>query len=243
MEIVPSIDLRDGRVVRLRQGDYSDQLNYDVDPVTTAQAFARAGARFLHLVDLDGAKVGRPAQLALIARIIVAVDGLQVQAGGGVRDESDVEALLSAGASRVVIGTRAVQDLPWLRRLLDRSGIPGRVVLAIDARDGVVATHGWTASAGVAAVEVARRVSDWPIAGLLYTDVARDGMLQGPNCEQTARLAQATSLPVIASGGVGSIDHIRQVRQTGCWGVVVGRSLYEGTVDLRAAIAVARESA
>lgn len=243
MVIVPSIDLRDGRVVRLRQGDYADQLNYDVDPVATAEAFAAAGATYLHLVDLDGAKLGRPSQLALISRIIASAKGMQVQAGGGVRDEAAVDAILSAGAARVVIGTRAVQDLPWLQRLLARPGVAGRAVLAIDARDGVIATHGWTASAGVAAVDVAREVSAWPLAGLLYTDVARDGMLQGPNCEQTARLVAATRVPVIASGGVGSVQHVREVRQTGCWGVIVGRSLYEGKVDLKAAIAIAAAAA
>jgi phosphoribosylformimino-5-aminoimidazole carboxamide ribotide isomerase len=238
MLIVPSIDLRAGRVVRLRQGDYADQLNYDVDPIETALRFAAAGATIMHLVDLDGAKSGRPEQIDRVAEIVRAAP-IPVQVGGGVRTEDDVTRLVDAGVARVVIGTRAVEDLPWLQALLESDGLAGRIVLAVDARDGVIATRGWTATTGVSAVELAGRVSEWPLAGLLYTDVARDGMLTGPNVERTAELVRATRIPVIASGGVGSIEHIRQVKQTGCWGVIVGRSLYEGTVDLPEAIRVA----
>lgn len=237
MVIIPSIDLREGKVVRLRQGDYANQLNYTVDPADTARRFAQAGARFLHIVDLDGAKQGAPMQLELIANMIRAVPGLIVQVGGGVREDSHVETVLSAGAARVVIGTRAVADPDWLAVAARRH--PDRLVVAIDARDGVVATHGWTQASGRLATDIARQTADLPLAGLLYTDVSRDGMMQGPNLDHTRQLVQATPIPVIASGGVGTIADIESVKGTGCWGVIVGRSLYEGTVDLSAAIAVA----
>lgn len=237
MIIVPSIDLRQGKVVRLRQGDFADQLNYDVDPIATAQAFAKAGASLIHIVDLDGAKEGRPAQLSLIQRIIASTPA-SVQVGGGVRSQDDVSQLLDAGAARVVIGTRAVQDLPWLLELASRPEFKEKIVLALDAKNGVVATEGWLSSSGQRAIDMARLVNAWPLAGILYTDVAKDGMMAGPNYEQTAELVKSTRLPVIASGGVGSIEHIRRVKATGCWGVIVGRSLYEGSVSLVEAISV-----
>jgi phosphoribosylformimino-5-aminoimidazole carboxamide ribotide isomerase len=239
LEIVPSIDLRNGRVVRLKQGDYERQVNYDVDPLKTAAAFRDAGARWMHIVDLDGAKEGRPVQTELIARIIAA-SGLAVQAGGGVRSTEDVKRLLEAGASRVVIGTKAIEDWPWFDALAHDPAYARKLVLALDAKEGVVATRGWTQASGKRAVDIARQISEWPVAAILYTDVAKDGMLQGPNLDHTRQLADAGRVPVIASGGVGSIDHIRQLKPLPVWGVIVGRSLYEGTLDLREAIAVAR---
>ena len=239
LEIVPSIDLRNGRVVRLKQGDYERQVNYDVDPLKTAAAFRDAGARWMHIVDLDGAKEGRPVQTDLIARIIAA-GGLLVEAGGGIRSTDDVKRLLDAGASRVVIGTKAIEDWSWFDSLAHDSAFAQKLVLALDAKEGVVATRGWTQASGKLAVDIAKQISDWPVAAILYTDVAKDGMLLGPNLDQTRRLAEAGSVPVIASGGVGQIDHIRQLKQLPVWGVIVGRSLYEGTLDLREAIAVAR---
>ena len=239
LEIVPSIDLRNGRVVRLKQGDYARQVNYDVDPLKTAAAFRDTGARWMHIVDLDGAKEGRPVQTELIARIIAA-SGLAVEAGGGIRSTDDVNRLLQAGASRVVIGTKAIEDWAWFESLAHGAALAQKLVLALDAKEGVVATRGWTQASGKRAVDIATRISDWPVAAILYTDVAKDGMLQGPNLDHTRQLAEAGRVPVIASGGVGNIDHIRQLKQLPVWGVIVGRSLYEGTIDLREAIAVAR---
>jgi phosphoribosylformimino-5-aminoimidazole carboxamide ribotide isomerase len=238
--VIPSIDLRGGRVVRLQQGDYDRQLSYSADPVGTAGAFASAGAQWLHIVDLDGAKEGRPVQTELIAQVIRHGD-LRTQVGGGVREREHVEQLLAAGAQRVVVGTKAVEDWAWFERLIAWDDARGRIVLALDARDGIVATRGWTGSSGQQAVEVAARVRGWPLAGILYTDVARDGMMQGPNLQQTRRLAEATDVVVIASGGVGTLEHIRQLKRLPIWGVIVGRSLYEGTVDLPEALRVARE--
>jgi phosphoribosylformimino-5-aminoimidazole carboxamide ribotide isomerase len=241
LEIVPSIDLRDGKVVRLKQGDYARQVNYDVDPIETARAFEAAGARWMHVVDLDGAKQGSPAQVQLIERIISAAGGLKVQVGGGVRSTEDVRRFIAVGATRVVVGTKAIEDWPWFTSLAADPAYAHKLVLALDAKEGMVATRGWTETSSRRAVDVARDVSDWPLAGILYTDVAKDGMLQGPNLHHTRLLAEAGKVPVIASGGVGSIEHIRALLDQPVWGVIVGRSLYEGTVDLREAIELTRQ--
>ncbi|HEX8914206.1 MAG TPA: 1-(5-phosphoribosyl)-5-[(5-phosphoribosylamino)methylideneamino]imidazole-4-carboxamide isomerase [Humisphaera sp.] len=238
--VVPSIDLRGGKVVRLRQGDYADQLNYAVDPLATARQFREAGAEWMHIVDLDGAKEGRPVQTDLVARVIAA-SGLKVQTGGGVRSTEDIRKLIDAGASRVVVGTKAIEDWAWFESLMAQPAFAHKVVLALDAKDGMVATRGWTETSALRAVDVATRVAAWPVGAILYTDVAKDGMMQGPNVEQTKRLADAGPVPVIASGGVGHVGHVKAVRDAGgIWGVIVGRSLYEGTLDLREAIAAAR---
>jgi phosphoribosylformimino-5-aminoimidazole carboxamide ribotide isomerase len=236
--VVPSIDLRGGHVVRLKQGDYARQVNYDVDPIQTARSFEAAGAQWMHVVDLDGAKEGRPVQTELIARIIASTR-LHVEVGGGVRSTDDIRWLLDAGAARVVVGTKAIEDWPWFSQLARDPAFAGKLVLALDAKEGVVATRGWTQTAGRRAVDLAREVSDWPLAALLYTDVAKDGMLQGPNLEHTRLLAEAGRVPVIASGGVGNLEHIKELARLPVWGAIVGRSLYEGTLDLREAIRVA----
>src|SRR5438270_5853388 len=172
LEIIPSIDLRGGRVVRLKQGDYGRQVNYDVDPIQTARSFAAAGAKWMHVVDLDGAKEGRPVQTELIARVISAA-AIRVEVGGGVRSTEDIRRLLEAGAARVVVGTRAMEDWPWFNQLAHDDEFAGKLVLALDAKDGGITTRGWTQSAGRLAVDVARDVSDWPLAAILYTDVAK----------------------------------------------------------------------
>lgn len=235
LTIVPSIDLRGGRVVRLRQGDYGQQMNYDVDPIDVARGFAAAGAVWMHVVDLDGAKEGRPMQTELVSRIIAA-SGLRVEAGGGIRSTDDIRRLLDAGASRAVVGTRALEDWEWFTALAHDAAFERKIVLAVDAKEGQIATRGWTQTTARRAADVARQVSDWPLAALLYTDVARDGMLQGPNLAQTRELAEAGNVPVIASGGVGSLDHVRALMALPVWGAIVGRSLYEGKVDLAEAI-------
>jgi phosphoribosylformimino-5-aminoimidazole carboxamide ribotide isomerase len=241
LEIIPSIDLRHGQVVRLRQGDYAQQLNYDVDPIETAKAFQEAGARWLHIVDLDGAKEGRPVQTEQIARIIGTTQ-LMVEVGGGSRSEEHINVLLKAGAQRVVLGTAALENWAWFSQLAHDPQFGKRLILALDAKNGIVATRGWTSVSGRAAVEVAREVSDWPLAALLYTDVAKDGMMAGPNFEQANSIAECGKLPVIASGGMGSLDHIRRLAGMSVWGAIIGRSLYEGRLDLRQAIQAAAQS-
>ena len=233
--VIPSIDLRGGRVVRLKQGDYARQLNYDVDPLQIARSFAAAGATWLHVVDLDGAKEGRPVQTDLIARL-AKTPGLSVQAGGGIRQREDIDRLLGAGVQRIVVGTRAMEDWNWFQALVHVRTYWKKIVLAVDAKDGQIAVRGWTQTSSRRAVDVAREVADWPLAAILYTDVAKDGMLQGPNLPQTRAIAEATKIPIIASGGAGSIEHIRQLKQLPIWGVIVGRSLYEGKLDLAKAI-------
>jgi phosphoribosylformimino-5-aminoimidazole carboxamide ribotide isomerase len=237
--ILPSIDLRHGKVVRLKQGDYSQQLNYDVDPMQVAASYAKAGATWMHVIDLDGAKEGKPVQLELLEKL-AASTGLQVQIGGGIRSEDDIQRLFQAGAARAVIGTRAMQDWDWFRNLVHNPHYAGKITLALDAKDGIVATHGWTETSTRTAVDVAKQVKGWPLAAILYTDVAKDGMLAGPNFEQTKLLAEATDVPVIASGGVGSIEHIIALTKLPVWGTIIGRSLYEGKVDLAEAIRVGK---
>lgn len=234
-QVYPSIDLRDGRVVRLQQGDFDRQTSYDVDPVAQAQYFARCGARIMHLVDLDGAKAGRVAQAALVARVVSAA-GIPVQVGGGVRSTADVDALLAAGVARVVVGTAALENWDWFAGLATKAGYAGKLVLAVDAKDGIVATRGWTALSGKTAVDLARQAEDLPLAALLYTDVAVDGMLTGPNTTRTAELVAATATPVLASGGVGSVEHILACKAMGAAGVIVGRAIYEAKIDLAAAV-------
>lgn len=236
---MPSVDLRAGKVVRLKQGDYNQQIDYSVEPIQVVHTFAAAGAAWMHIVDLDGAKSGRPEQTPLITRMIL-TSGLKVQVGGGIRSTEDVDRVLDAGASRVVLGTKAMEDWAWFENLANQGRYSQKLVLALDGRDGVVATRGWTEASGKLAVDVAKLVSDWPLGAILYTDVAKDGMLAGPNIERTVELAQAGKVPVIASGGVGSVEDIRKLVGTGVWGVIVGRSLYEGKVDLAEALKAAK---
>ena len=244
MQIIPSIDLRHGGVVRLQQGDYGRQIDYAVDPVAVAEGFAKAGARWMHIVDLDGAKEGRPVQAELVGKVASAAGraGMAVQVGGGVRSTNDIDTLIAAGASRVVVGTAAIENWGWFKDLACQSEYTGRLTLALDAKEGMVATRGWTETSGRAAVDIAREVSDWPLAAILYTDVARDGMMTGPNVARTRELADAGHVPVIASGGVGTLEHILALKDEPFFGVIVGRALYEGTVDLAEAVTLLRKT-
>ncbi|MGF1634477.1 MAG: 1-(5-phosphoribosyl)-5-[(5-phosphoribosylamino)methylideneamino]imidazole-4-carboxamide isomerase [Phycisphaerae bacterium] len=237
--IVPSIDLRAGKLVRLAQGDFARQTDYDLNPITVAQRHAQAGAKWLHIVDLDGAKEGTPRQLPLVGEMAAAfrsAGGRFVQLGGGVRSTEAVELILEAGLDRVVVGTKAIQDWAWFTNLAKDAHHAYKLVLALDAKDGRVATHGWQQESTRTALEIATLVKGWPLGGILYTDVARDGMLGGANAEATQALAEATSVPVIASGGVGNMDHLAALAGRGIWGVVLGKSLYEGHIDLENAL-------
>jgi phosphoribosylformimino-5-aminoimidazole carboxamide ribotide isomerase len=238
LTIVPSIDLRAGRVVRLQQGDYNRQLDYDLEPLAALKNFAAAGAKWVHIVDLDGAKEGRPVQAELVAQL-AASSGLLVQTGGGIRRREDIEYLVRAGVQRIVMGTQAMENWAWFKALVHEPRYGDKIVLAVDAKEGMIAVRGWTKTSARAAVDVAREVSDWPLAAILYTDVAKDGMLQGPNLQTTRAIAEAGKVPVIASGGVGSLDHIRQLKELPIWGAILGRALHEGKVDLAAAIKLA----
>lgn len=233
MLILPAIDLRGGRCVRLRQGDYARETVFDDDPGAAARRWVSAGATFLHIVDLDGAREGRPVNGASIRQIVHAA-GVPCQLGGGLRTEADVEDALGWGVSRVVLGTRALQDPEWFERVCRK--LPGKVVAGIDAKEGKVATHGWLEVGAKTALELAAQVAAWPIAAIVYTDIGRDGMMEGPNLEAMAAMAAAVPVPVIASGGVTSMDDVRRLAERGLAGAIIGRALYEGRLDLAQAI-------
>jgi phosphoribosylformimino-5-aminoimidazole carboxamide ribotide isomerase len=234
--IFPAIDLRGGQCVRLRQGDYNQETVFGADPADMARRWVAQGASYLHLVDLDGARQGRPVNGPSV-RAIVEASGVPCQLGGGLRDEAHVAEALGWGVARVILGTRALKDPAWLEGLSRRH--PGRVVLGIDARDGMVATEGWLEVSHRPALEFARQCAGWPLAALVYTDISRDGMLEGPNLPALADMARAVSIPVIASGGVTTVDDVRRLAQLGLAGCIIGRALYEGRLDLREAIAAA----
>jgi phosphoribosylformimino-5-aminoimidazole carboxamide ribotide isomerase len=238
LDIYPSIDLIDGRVVRLAQGDFGRRTTYDVAPAEVVRRWADEGATLLHVVDLDGAKAGRVQQAQAIASIVQAEPRLSVQAGGGVRELDDVQRLLDAGCDRVVIGTRGVRDRTWLESLLQRDDMHGKIVLAVDAKEGRVAVGGWQEATDVSAVELARDVGHLPLAALLYTDISRDGMLGGTDLAGTINLAEATSLPVLASGGVGTVDDLVPLKPTAVAGIIIGRALHEAKITIPQALAV-----
>lgn len=235
MHLFPAIDLRGGEVVRLLQGDYDRQTTYGHDPLTQAKRFETAGATWLHVVDLDGARDGEPAHQDAIARICRETR-LHVEVGGGVRDETAIDRLLEAGAQRVVLGTAALEHWPWFEQLVQHEAYRHRLVLGLDARKGLLAVSGWEQTTQTTALEVARRVTDWPLAAIVYTDIATDGTMQGPNLAATRELAEATQVPVVASGGVGTLDHLRQLRELPIQGVIVGRALYENAFTLEQAL-------
>ena len=229
MEIWPAIDLRDGKCVRLVQGDFDRQTIYADDPVEVARHWVELGARRLHLVDLDGARDGRTANQD-VARSIVEAVKIPCQLGGGIRDEETITRLLAAGLSRLVIGTRAVKDPDWLGDVCRR--FPGQLVVGIDARDGRVATDGWYQVSDLDAVAMAVQLAGEPLAALVYTDIARDGMLQGPNLEAMKRMQQEVSMPVIASGGVTTLDDVQSLADVGMAGCIIGKALYENRLSL-----------
>jgi phosphoribosylformimino-5-aminoimidazole carboxamide ribotide isomerase len=238
MIVYPAIDLRGGRCVRLTQGDFGRETVYGDDPVTVARRWEALGARWLHVVDLDGARAGQPVQASLVAAICAAVR-IPVQVGGGLRDAAAVERVLEAGAARVVLGTIAVRD-PGLCAAVCRT-FPGRVAVGIDARDGLVRVAGWLAGEAVDAPTLAQAAAERGAACLVYTDIGRDGTEQGPDLEGTRAVARAAGIPVIASGGVGALEHLRAVAALGgdgVTGVIVGRALYSGALALGDALAV-----
>jgi phosphoribosylformimino-5-aminoimidazole carboxamide ribotide isomerase len=230
VQIYPAIDLRGGQCVRLRQGDYAQETVFGDDPAAMARRWVEGGATFLHLVDLDGAKEGRPVNGPSV-RAIVEAAGVPCQLGGGLRTEADIALALSWGVSRVIVGTKALTSPEWL---VDMSAIfPNRIVLGIDAKNGQVATQGWLEVSSVSALDLVKRFDDLPLAGLVYTDIARDGMMQGVNVEAMTEMVRATKLPVIASGGVTTLDDIRRLAAVPMAGAIVGRALYEGRLNLR----------
>lgn len=237
MLIYPAIDLLQGRCVRLRQGDFSRETVYSDDPVAVARRWVEQGASRLHVVDLDGAKTGRPVNGPVVRAIVAACHPVPVQLGGGIRTAEDLQTVFGWGVRWAVLGTRALQDPGWVRAVA--AAHPGRVVVGLDAKDGYVATHGWLEVSRVRAVELARQVADAPLAAVVYTDIATDGMLSGPNYAALAELRAAVATPVIASGGISTAEHVRRLAAEGTYGCIIGRALYEGTLDLTEALALA----
>ncbi len=237
--VFPAIDLKDGQVVRLAEGDMNRATVYGDDPVTQALAFGQAGADHLHVVDLDGAFAGAGVNAECVAAIVAAFPG-HVQVGGGIRTIAAVDQWFARGVARIVIGTAALTNPQLVRDAA--AAYPGGVVVGVDARDGFVATHGWAEVSDVPVLDMARRFEDAGVAALLFTDVGRDGMLKGCNVQATVDLARASTIPVIASGGVAGIGDIRMLglfAKDGIEGVITGRALYDGRLDLAAALAVA----
>lgn len=233
MLIIPAIDIKDGRCVRLRQGRMDDDTVFADDPVEVARRWLAEGARRLHLVDLDGAFAGEPRNAELVGRIVAAMGDVPVQIGGGIRSQAIADAYIEQGIRWLIVGTLAVKDPAFVDALCRRH--PGRVIVGLDARDGQVATEGWAEDSGVSVVEVARRFERAGVDAIVYTDIGRDGMMQGVNVQATAALAREIDLPVIASGGVTDLDDIHAlmaVSGDGVAGTIAGRALYEGTLQL-----------
>jgi phosphoribosylformimino-5-aminoimidazole carboxamide ribotide isomerase len=240
--LFPAIDLKNGEAVRLQQGDMARATVFHTDPAEQARVFAAQGFAYLHIVDLDGAFAGKPMNAAAVERILGRVQ-IPVQLGGGIRDQATIEGWLAKGVTRVIIGTAAVRD-PNLVRAAAKA-FPGRVAVGLDARDGKVAVQGWAERSELSAFDIARRFEDAGVAAIVYTDIARDGMLKGLNLDATIALAEAIAIPVIASGGLASLDDIRallQPRAKKLAGAIAGRALYDGRLDAAAALKLIRSA-
>jgi phosphoribosylformimino-5-aminoimidazole carboxamide ribotide isomerase len=237
MQIWPAIDLRGGKCVRLQQGDYAQETVFGEDPAEMARHWVAQGAQCLHLVDLDGAREGRPGNLESIRAIVGAVH-IPCELGGGIRSEQTIAELLELGLSRLVIGTKALKEPDWFRRICRQ--FPGKLALGIDAREGRVATEGWLETSDVLATDMAQQFEGEPLASIIYTDIATDGMLAGPNLSAMSQMRAAVDVPVIASGGVTSPEDVRALAAIGVAGCIIGRSLYEGRITIQQALTAAQ---
>ncbi len=244
MLIIPAIDLKDGQCVRLRQGLMDDSTVFSDDPVAMAARWVDAGCRRLHLVDLNGAFAGEPVNGAVVTAIAAEFPELPIQIGGGIRTLETIEHYVKAGVSYVIIGTKAVKEPEFVAEAC--AAFPGKVIVGLDAKDGLVATDGWAEVSTVRATDLARRFESDGVAAIVYTDIARDGMMQGVNVQATVAMAQASRIPVIASGGITNLDDIRAllaVAHTGISGAITGRAIYEGTLDVAEAQRLCDEAA
>ena len=233
MEILPAIDLIDGKCVRLIQGEYDRKITYKDNPVQQAQDFADAGARWLHIVDLDGAKLGKPCNAEVVAEIAAKVP-LKIELGGGIRDEDAISTMLEAGVTRLILGSSAVKQFDWFCDMARK--YPDRLVLGLDARGSTVATEGWLQQGGYEILDFAKKCDGLPLAAIVYTDISKDGMLAGPNIERTKQLVEAVDLPIVAAGGVTTAEDVKTLKAANVAGAIIGRALYEGTITLTDAL-------
>ena len=242
MILFPAIDLKDGQCVRLVQGDMTRATIFNADPAAQARAFVEQGFDYLHVVDLDGAFAGKPMNAEAVRGLLAGLT-VKLQLGGGIRDMKTVRGWLESGVTRVIIGTAAVRDPDFVREAA--RVYPGRIAVGVDARDGVVAVEGWAKTSDMSALDLARRFEDAGVAAIIYTDIARDGALAGLNVESTIALADKLEIPVIASGGLASIEDVRRLIEPDCArlaGAIVGRALYDGRLEAHAALAVLRSA-
>lgn len=237
MQIWPAIDLRGGKCVRLRQGDYQRETIFGDDPAAMAREFVVQGGECLHLVDLDGAREGKLVNLASIQAIVETVD-VPCELGGGIRDSETIAALLEVGVSRLVVGTQALKQPDWFRSVCRE--YPGQLVLGIDARDGRVATEGWLETSDVSASDLANQFADEPLAAIVYTDIAKDGMMEGPNVAAMEEMCAAVDVPIVASGGVSRREDVAALAKLPLAGCIIGRALYEGSLSLAEALSAAK---
>lgn len=236
MQILPAIDLRGGKCVRLRQGDYAQETVFGENPAEMAKHWVDLGGEFLHLVDLDGAKDGAPTNLEAIRAILQTVN-VPCELGGGIRNEETIRSLLDLGLNRLVIGTLALRQPEWFREMCRK--FPNRLVLGIDARNGFVATDGWLETSQTKAIELADQFKDVPMAAIVYTDIATDGMMKGSNVPAMKEMKDAVNVPVVASGGVTTLEDVRKLKEAGLDAAIIGRALYEGTIHLPDALKLA----
>ncbi|MGA2915317.1 MAG: 1-(5-phosphoribosyl)-5-[(5-phosphoribosylamino)methylideneamino]imidazole-4-carboxamide isomerase [Sedimentisphaerales bacterium] len=241
MDVIPAIDLLGGKCVRLIQGEYHRYINYGDNPAEKAIEFRQAGAEWLHIIDLDGAKVGRCVNTDTIREIVQQAKDLKIQVGGGIRDRDSITKVLDMGVTRVILGTKAVSDFGWFSAVAKE--FAGKIILSLDARGSRIATDGWKKDSSQEITDLAKKAAELPLAGIIYTDINKDGMLAGPNIERTKALAQTVNIPVIAAGGVTTIEDIKKLAETKVIAAaIVGRALYEGTMNLAEAIRICKQS-
>ncbi len=240
MYLIPAIDILGGKCVRLVQGEYNRYINYEDEPAKKAIEFKNAGSQWLHIIDLDGARIGKCVNIDAIRDIIAQAKDLKIQVGGGIRDRQSIASVLELGITRVILGTKAVDDFQWFSEVVKE--YPDRIVLSLDARGSKVATEGWKKDSSEELFDLTKRAAELPLAAIIYTDINKDGMLSGPNIENTKHLAESVNIPIIAAGGVTTIEDIQKLAETKVISAaIIGRALYEGTISLAKAIALCRK--